>query len=114
MSSGVPPCAATTMSPMSSLDRSIPMPRIRYCCSPCSRKLPPAFALPRPSAVNTCCSGTLYDFIRAVFTVTSYCLMKPPKLTTSATPGIILRLRLITQSWMARSSAALRPSPRTR
>ena len=34
---GVPPCSATTMLPMSSGERSRPMPRIRYCCPPCSR-----------------------------------------------------------------------------
>ena len=90
------------------------MPRIKYCCSPCSRKLPPAFALPRPSAVKTCCSVTLYAFIRVVLTVTSYCLMNPPKLTTSATPGIIFSRRLTTQSCTLRRSVTLTPSPARR
>ena len=66
---------------------------------------------PRPSAVNTCCSETLYAFMLAVLTVTSYRLMKPPKLTTSATPGISFRLRATTQSCVLRRSVGVSPFP---
>ncbi len=37
---GVPPREATTTLPMSSADRSKPMPRTRYCCAPCSDVAP--------------------------------------------------------------------------
>ena len=33
---GVPFLAVTTIEPMSSLERNRPIPRITYCCSPCS------------------------------------------------------------------------------
>ena len=33
---GVPPLAETTIRPMSSAERSRPMPRIAYCCAPCA------------------------------------------------------------------------------
>ena len=48
-------------------------------------------ALPRPSAVTTCCIDTPCDFMRTTSRLTSYCLMKPPKLTMSATPGVMRR-----------------------
>ena len=58
-STGVPLWAETTMLPISSADRSSPSPRIRYCWEPRSVYDPPAFALPRPSAVKSCCSVRL-------------------------------------------------------
>ena len=42
---------------------------------------------------------------------TSYCLMKAPKLTMSATPGVMRRYRSTSQSSIERSSVELTPSP---
>src|SRR2546430_3274804 len=45
-----------------------------------------ALALPRPRALESCWSEMLYNFICGRLGLTSYCLISPPIVTTSATP----------------------------
>jgi len=51
---GVPPCAFTTVAPMSAVSRINPTARMLNACWPCSMKLPPALTLLAASACSTC------------------------------------------------------------
>ncbi|MNN19334.1 hypothetical protein D3C81_1325730 [compost metagenome] len=101
---GVPFFSLTTTLAMSAEVRKLPSERSRNCCRPCATAPPPAFELPRWSAVNSSDSEIPASRIRARFGFTSYCLMLPPIVTRSATPGTWRRFFSTTQSCSVRSS----------
>ncbi|MCY1236794.1 hypothetical protein D9M72_494670 [compost metagenome] len=104
---GVPLFSATTTLAISAEVRKLPSERSRNCCRPCATAPPPALALARCSAVNSCDSEILASRMRARLGLTSYCLMVPPMVTRSATPGTWRRFFSTTQSCSVRSSCAV-------
>ena len=75
--------------------RMRPMPRTLNDCSPMVRRCPPTFWLRvRDGASMSCASVTPWPRSRKGSTSTWYCLVSPPKLTTSMTPGHLLELAL--------------------
>ena len=95
-------------------ERKLPRLRTRNCWRPCRTAPPPALELARESAPKSCASVTLKSRIFARSGLTSYCLIEPPIVTTSATPGARRSCFSTTQSSSVRSSCGDRWSPRSR
>ena len=102
---GAPSIVLTTASSMSRSVSNSPRPRITNAMSPRFITLPPALALLEPIASTTSATERPNRSSRRGSRVSENCFSNPPKLTTSATPGVRCRLGITVQSLTVRSSS---------
>ena len=113
MRTGVPFSAVSTISLMSSGERSSPSPRTMYCSCPWRMCPAPMLALDRERASYTVVSVMPCALSRSGPTRMWISFRNPPCATISATPGTCLRNGTIVQSRSVRSSVGDFPPPST-